>query len=373
MGTTALAIVVLIVTVVGFSTGLIPSNPQPSSAQRPTPDHLVVGQKYVLPRTLYLANPVGSRALVTPTEAFQVETTMWQLWQKALVSDDTRALTQLLTPGPMLTAQLYYCTWPHGGCANTSAPQPMAMATPVVPVQTRYPIDFLAEVQTTGLLGPPVSKDGPLVEVQVLTKASPAAPWKLSLDTSYSSATAQPPQNLPFATVAIPQDDPVQNGQFNPAPTQSGPAPSTEYLSLLAGYWQEWKEDIRPSSPYIDPNGVAAHIGESFAQDPESAVFAGSRTSYLYAADHHTPQWTFTSPGGVPFVCGIVSVRATAISAGGSVLLQNPDRTNWGMQLVPGDYPFVTTTGIHQVCVFQKGNLLDAISSEDSDPVSISG
>ena len=92
----------------------------------------------------------------------------------------------------------------------------------------------------------------------------------------------------------------------------------------MAAYWQQWKEGKHPISTYIDPTGIAAQMGAYFGTQPEQATFNGSRSTYQYNADPNTPQWTFSSPGGLPFVCGIVSVQNTAIGAGGSVLSPEP-------------------------------------------------
>ena len=80
-------------------------SPAGAADAKPSPSHFIVGDAISLPTSLFTANSPGSSSspLITTSQSNVVVTTMWKLWEKAMVASDTRALAQLISPGPMLT------------------------------------------------------------------------------------------------------------------------------------------------------------------------------------------------------------------------------------------------------------------------------
>jgi hypothetical protein len=342
----------------------------------PDPNHLIMGAPIALPPALTLSNPVGSATLVTPTQASAITATLWRVWEQALISRDTTALTQISAPGALLNGELYECAWPSLGCVPETTERPVNSVTTIVPVQQTYPIYFLAEVSTIQDIA---NLDGPAhwvpwVELQVLTKASASAPWRLSFDTGYDGTDDRTPPLLPFelqplaASTSSPQAD-QYNGQ--PAPAVSTPAPA--FLSLLAQYYQSFKDTGRPPpGSQFAAGGAADGYGSQLATNPQDNVALGSRNHYDFTADPGAGEWEFSGPGGLPIECGTVLDTSTNAPVGGPVLLQNPDRTNWGMALAPGAYTKVITDTTHPTCVFDVGGVLDA-AGDSGYTIGVSG
>jgi hypothetical protein len=329
-----------------------------TSSQLPAPGHLIVGASITLPPTLYEANDPGSPALITPTQAQAVESTMWQLWETALVQSDTRALSELITPGPTLEGTINNCGLGSGGCVQETTPRAASAISVIVPLEGSYPIDFLAEVRTTQY----VQGDNglnvwePWVEVQILTKMTATSPWQLSFDTGYDGVNAAAPPLLQFdlKPMLLSNDE---SGQYNPKPEARSPVPASKFLPLLAKYWQGYKNTgHQPSSPFFVVNGYAAAQGQQLAMERQGALYAGHREYFSFSADPAAGTWEFSSSGGDPFVCGSVLDTATDAARQG-YLNQNADESNYGVPLPPGEYKKITSLVEHQVCVYGAGSL----------------
>ena len=309
-----------------------------STAQRSgplTPEQPIAGHAITLPSTFYVANaPESGQPLVTADQAESVATAMWSLWQRALVQDDTRALTQLVSPGFLLQGELYNCVWPNEGCVQQRTPFGTQSIVPVVPVQHTYPLYFMAEVTTKAYVqnnsgGPDTLK--PWLELQILTKASPSAPWRLSFDSGYSAANGATPPLLPTDGAGLPCTSPQQDClAFNPAPVHTPPVPADRYLSLLASYWQHWKvAKAAPRHTLFVKDGDTSGFGSSLAENPQD-----SANHYDFHLDTAQGVWTF-SAWGYPMTCGTIVDTSKALAGGGS-FNQNPDRTNYRDAAPPG-------------------------------------
>jgi hypothetical protein len=335
----------------------------------PTPTHLVAGPRIDLPPSFRLANPAGPPTLVTPSQAREVTVSMWQLWEDALIARNTTALTELTPPGVLLTGELYNCAWPSGGCVAETSPRPVNAVTTIVPAQHSYPIDFLAEVSTTQDISDLNSGQAqwvPWVELQVLTKANASAPWQLSFDTGYDGTNNQLPPLLPFDLQPEPasssSSQPTSGATlYNPPPTNSPSTPSSTFLSLLAQYYQSFKDTGNPpTNDRFAVGGAADGYGSQLAENRQGNIALGSRNGYDFSADPGAGEWEFSGAGGLPIECGTVLDTSTNTPVGGPVLLQNTDRTNWGMALAPGAYSKVITTTTHPTCVDDVDGVLDA-------------
>ena len=335
----------------------------------PSPTHLIVGSPIEIPPQIRLANPFGSPTLVTPTEARDVTESMWQLWEEALISRNTTALAQLSPPGPLLNGEMYNCAWPSGSCVAQTNPRPVNNVTAIVPVQRSYPIYFLAEVSTIqdiGDLNSGQTQWVPWVELQVLTKANALAPWQLSFDTGYDGAGHQQPPLLPFelqpSSASASASAPASQAEsYNPPPTDSPSTPAPAFLSLLAEYYQSFKDTGNPpADDRFAVGGAAAGYGSQLGQSRQGNVAQGSRNQYDFSADPSAGEWEFSGPGGLPIECGTVLDTSTNTPASGPFLLQNADRTNWGMPLAPGLYSKIITTTTHPTCIDDVDGVLDA-------------
>jgi len=354
-----------------------PSSPTASAKGRPSAAQLIVGNPITVPAALFEANPPGSTSLVTPTQATAVATAIWHLWETAQVSGDTRALSQLITPGSLLDSTLYDCVNPVSRCAPETSPRTFSALVPIVPLQTSYPLYFLAEFDTTELVAN--SQSGinqwvPWVELQILTKTTPANPWMLSFDSGYDDVNPQvTPPFLPFL-----QGEPRSangtwlTGTYNLPVTSSAPVAPSQFLPLLADYYQSYKDTQEPpaSSPFV-ANGAASEEGQSLATSPQGSVYAGARNGYTFSVDASAGQWEFSVQGGYPMVCGSVFDTSTQTAVSG-LLYQNPDETNYGAPLAPGTYRVITTKTDHETCVYTVAGGLDK-AGDTADSSSVTG
>jgi hypothetical protein len=348
----------------GAAAGTTASAAAIASGQLPAPGHLIVGGSITLPAALYEANDLGSRALITPTQAQTVESTMWQLWETALVQSDTRALSELITPGPTLEGTINNCGLGSGGCVQETTPRVASAVSVIVPLQESYPIDFLGEVRTTQY----VQGDNglnvwePWVELQILTKMTATSAWQLSFDTGYDGVNSSVPPLLQFdlKPMLLANDE---SGQYNPQPKARSPVPARKFLPLLASYWQGYKDTgYQPRSLFL-VNGYAAAQGQQLATVRQGTLYAGHREYFSFTADPGAGSWEFSSSGGDPFVCGSVLDTATDAASDG-YLNQNSDESNYGVPLPPGEYKKITSLAEHQVCVYGAGDL-DEVGNEN--------
>ena len=230
--TTILVVACLLIAAVGaVGIGVALRN---TSATGPTPEHPISGKAIVLPVTLYLAHAPGSQFLITANDAQTVATVMWHLWENALVHGDTRALTQLVS-NPLRTSEVYQCA-----CALPRPVSPYAILTEV-PLKQAYPLYFLSEIITQYKVASQTSPQYGM-ELQIITKARPSAPWQLSLATGYNEVDGSqpPPVGMNAVPVAPVPPSPISYS-YNPPPNTTSIVPASQYLPTLAAYWQSWK------------------------------------------------------------------------------------------------------------------------------------
>ena len=342
-------------TAVGIGVGL-----SRTGRSGPTPEHPIAGKPIALPVTLYLAHPPGSRFLISANDAQTVATVMWHLWENARVHGDTRALTQLVA-NPLRTSEVYQCT-----CALPPPVSPYAILTEV-PLQQAYPLYFLSEIITQYSVA---SESTPQygMELQIITKARPSAPWQLSLATGYDEVDGSqpPPVSMNSVPVAPVPPSPISYS-YNPPPNTPSIVPASQYLPRLAAYWQSWKTTGHaPQNSMFTDDGGTSGFGAQIAQSPQDQY-----DQYDFHVDPNYPQWVFSGSSGQAMVCGTI-VDTSKNMANPGALIQNANRTNWGMQLPQGAYYSIFTQTIHQTCVLSSGNKFDAYGTEGSS-LSIKG
>jgi hypothetical protein len=324
-----------------------------SPLTRPTPGDLIVGTPITLPAALFDAGNPGSGSLITPNQAQMVATAMFTAWQSALATSDTRALTQLASPGPMLNGTIYNCAYPNGLClVGPQTPPLLGLMQTTVPYQTSYPLYFMASIQTTNEVttNSGLNEQEPWMDMEILTKASSAASWRLSFDSGYNAPGGTEPAYLPFDEAT--EVDSPGAGIYNAAPTAAPSVSATNFLPLLASYYQSFKLlGHAPANSVFVEGGQTSGEGMQLAQDRNDSTYNGSRDTYQFGWDSSAGSWRFTTTGGYPMECGSVVDKATVTALSG-VLLQNSDETNYGISLAPGSYRKITTSAEHEVCVY---------------------
>jgi hypothetical protein len=335
-----------------------------ASSARPSPGHLIVGPPIKLPSALFTSGAGGASYLVSPSEARIVATAMWNAWQTALYANDTKALTQLAAAGPFLNGTIYNCAFPSGRCLVSPHKPKLGQLEVVVPKQRAYPLYFMSAVRTTNAIqnSDGISQVEPWMDLQILTKASRAASWKLSFETGYDAIGGVQPPFPPFDFGVGPYGPLHSDRAYNGAPLISkvttkglGKAPTVvptnNYLPLLAAYWQSYKDaGHAPKDSVFLKGGDSSGEGKSLAKTREGSLYNGSRDTYRFAFDPRAGTWRFTVEVGYPLVCGSVFDAATVKPLGG-FLNQNSDEVNYGIPLPPGEYLSVTTVAEHPVCV----------------------
>jgi hypothetical protein len=349
--------------------GVSAQSPAGAADAKPTPGHLIVGGAISLPSSLIEPDQAGSNPspLVTSSQANVVAKTMWQLWENAMVTSDTRALAQLIAPGPMLQGTLNNCAFPAGTCAPETQPRPIDSLTTAVPIQHNFPIYFLAEIGTKELVTGDnnLSSWQPWQEVQILTKESPSDSWKLSFDSGYNAPGGSAAPALPIASAVVPG---IQ-GTYNPAPSQPSPIATGQYLSQLGSYWQSFIDTGNgPSDSAFVNDGDTSGFGQQLATNPPGSIYAGSREWVSFSAPFSGQSWVFSTNGGHSMVCGAVVATQTDTPATTSgSLYQNSDETNYGITLPPGLYSRIVSERAHETCVYSVTGGLDALAGSYFD------
>jgi hypothetical protein len=338
---------------------------QDEPSYRPTSRHLIVGASIKLSPALFAANAPGSASLVTPSQAKNAATAMWTAWQSALDTNDTRALTQLAVPNPMLEGTIYNCAYP-GDCLSGATQFPaLGDLEIVVPEQHSYPLYFLASVKTTGRVQNEdgLSQEEPWMDLLILTKASSTAPWQLSFDSGYNALKGEGLPWLPFEFESTNAGSlPMGGYAANPTLSTFVPVPqrsvipikvsASSYMSRLATYWQSYKDvGHAPAGNFFLTGGDSSGEGTSLAESREGSIYAGSRNSYEFTFDPHAGTWRFAVGGGYTMVCGSVLDTGTQTPVSG-LLYQDSDENNFGAPLQPGSYFKIVTSAEHEVCVY---------------------
>jgi hypothetical protein len=335
----------------------------------PSPAHLIVGAAIKLPPALYLAKPHGPGALITPQQAQIVTRAMWNAWQTAINDNDTRALTQLAPPGPVLNGTIYNCAG-TGTCQNPNLHPKMGIFMTAVPTQHSYPLYFLASIDTTN----EVSNDGgpasikPWMDVEILTKSSSSAPWQLRFQTGYTGTKRFP---LPFLNfedenIVLKTGQPVES--YNPVPKTPSPAPPRDFISLLAAYWQSYKDvGHAPAQSKFEKGVLTSQDGVQYAENRNGSIFQGHRQTYQFSADNAAGMWSFSMLGGYAMECGTVEDDALLTPVKGELMNQNGDETNYGVPLAPGEYLKITTLADHETCVSDSNDGLYAAGDDEFD------
>jgi hypothetical protein len=346
----AFAIAVIVTCILGIP------GAESSPPTKPPPENLIVGTPITLPAALFDAGNPGSSSLITPSQAQAVATAMWNAWESALAASDTRALTQLASPGAMLNGTINNCAFPNGLCLLGTQTPTLGEIQTVVPSQSSYPLYFLASIRTTNQVttNSGLNQQEPWMDLQILTKASSTASWRLSFDSGYAAVNAAEPGFLPFDG-AFGAGTTLEDrlSPYNAPVTGVPPVPTSMFLPLLASYYQSFKsEGHAPAHSVFVSGGQTTGEGQTLAEARQGSTLNGSRQTYRFAWDPGAGSWQFSVSGGYPMECGSLLDNATVTPLSG-LLNQNLDETNYGIPLPAGSYLSITTAAEHEVCVYQ--------------------
>ena len=168
---------------------------------------------------------------------------------------------------------------------------PYAILTDV-PLQQAYPLYFLSEIITQYKVA---SQSTPQygMELQIITKANPSAPWQLSLATGYDEVDGSQPPPLGMNAVPVAPAPPSHiSYSYNPPPNSTPIIPASQYLPELAAYWQSWKTTGKaPANPLFVDDGGTSGFGAQIAQSPQDQY-----DQYDFHVDPNDPQWIFSGP-----------------------------------------------------------------------------
>ena len=201
--------------------------------------------------------------------------------------------------------------------------------------QHQYPVNFVAEVRWQAPNGRST------VDLLVITRASAADTWKLSLEAQFEwddaiaflGATAQ----VPFV------------GHLDPA--TSGVAGT--YPAAMAAYWQSWVDHGHPpeDTPFSS-SGALLDKGELIVRTRSRIADREIRATHYEAGPN-----VYAYPLGdhSTMLCGTVHWQSDSTPASGGLLVQPADRSWFGLLLAPGDYTEVRERGLRQSCFVATG------------------
>lgn len=288
-----------------------------------------------------------AKPYVSPAQAERVVAALWRAREKARVSRDVDPLSSIETGSAKLTdvaaIQDLGC-----GCGDfywTRGQRRFRNAVVYVVRQSSYPLFFAADVseEVPGLPSPASDAHAFLI----LTRASPSEPWRIAVqlfDTGYEASAGFPAPSLD------------SSGYDAPA---SSPSPNVTrgWFPRYIAYMNEIKRTgHQPSSTPFAPGPLTS--GNGMQVRPDGNTTNGLAATYTFKPGPYGGPWTFTS-GGATMVCGDVSEDAAAAPAqAGHVLIQPPNRHNWGWDIAPGYYRKITTRWEWPICIYSSGGSL---------------
>jgi hypothetical protein len=311
-----------------------------------------------------------SPPLLLPGPARTVALSFWSRWQSALASGDAAQIRRLSTPGPVQDAWVDVCTDKSYAFFTPCKVEPFLGLSVIVPIEPKYPLYLLAQFKTREQIergnALQTTYFGGALELDVLTKASPSAPWRLSFDSGDGSSTLTPPAYFPFVPMSgVGYDDGLD------APDEVVfDHPITKVPNLLDAYYQTWADTGAPppNSPiYNGPfsSGLGAQIA---AGGRQGSVSEGYRVYTYWAADPAvTGLWKFYVtqanakhfPDFNPFLMECFSLEVTYVykpGPGEDEIVQRSSRIDFGPDLAPGIYSKVTQIQLDNACVETDGS-----------------
>ena len=283
---------------------------------------------------------------------------MWPVREQALHDDDVAVLKRVDT-GAALDRDVGLTLYVKGlGATSLRVQRQLGRSVVVVPYQTRYPISFLAFVETSSEFKPntqAAATVGYETDTLVFVKAAASAPWRVALATRQLGGFAFTPPPRPAYAPA--------------APSSSWISP-TGALRALSQFDQESVDESSAPSVPFDEGPWTTGVDSAFSSEGPNGLTdrGGVRRVHTYYVSPDTDGVYHFDAMGTDLVCGAVRAHGTLTpSSPAGYLLQNPARTNWGGWLAPGRYSVVRTSELNQVCLSipaTRDNGIDVVSGE---------
>jgi hypothetical protein len=257
----------------------------------------------------------------------------WRYRDGALARHDVVGL-RAIDADPALTVDIGNLK--AGVAPNRPAPAPDDLhdLTAYTPRQTRWPIRLLAEAVTT-------SASHPGLEVMVLTRRGPGAPWRVALDTVVGGSARYTP--------AV--DPPILDGAGYDVVPPLGWIDPSAVVPALARYWQSLRETGRPPRDGVAfaPGFWTTDYGRTIADRQDTRGHNGLRAHVVYdeRPAPHDEVWTFGVYGNWTLVCSSMHETKTWTGPGH----QDRDRQKWGGDLAPGVYRTITGEFVREPCL----------------------
>jgi hypothetical protein len=311
-----------------------PDEPHGAAGAAPAPGS--TGAAPVNTTTDWLARHAPSEAAAL---AGAVAGKIWTEREAALANGDVHALETVET-GAALRIDVFHLAMVQCRCQAPFVNAPATSLQVLVPVQSRYPLDFLAAVQTD---------QSPMPELMVLTKATSSLPWLVSFDTESDD---------PRLSVASPR--PISGA--GTLPGVDGPAPATTDggdLQALSDYVNAFAADgSAPASTSFGSSAGAIDVAGKFAS-PASGATEIPPSSYSNVASTTASDgtWSFAmtgmEPGATGLVCGTIRDTTSTEATSATPLVQNGQ---YGPFLPPGRYRTITQVSGIETCVISLAN-----------------
>lgn len=284
---------------------------------------------------------------VTPEQARGAAVALWNVQERANQSRKV-ALFNGIDAGSALLEAHYTLASLACGCFKfywTKGPRAVKNVTIYLPRQKAYPLYFLAEILAAPA-GTGVPATGATADL-ILTRASPAHPWKIEMtlfDTGYDA---------PTRAVA----PPVQDAAGYDTDAQSPPASTArKWPAMLAAYYNHLKNyGAPPATSRFLPGPLTTRTG--LTNRRQGAVIGPTVNHYRFVvAGSRGAPWLLNLGGQTTACADILETETQTLAKPGTVFVQLRPHPSWGPDLPNGFYSKIITTWNWPTCISQQTN-----------------
>jgi hypothetical protein len=291
-----------------------------------------------------LSAVIASRATVvvgpSPGETGPLDVTEAERVTRRLWADHTRArfqrdapLLKAIEAGPALEAD--YGSICYLGCRGPDATEARQFVN--VPRQTSWPVAFAATVQ---YFDGCFASQRPCVDTLVLTQQAQDRPWKIAFWMTAAGRNRSP------------EEFPALSSDGRYAITPGAPRISAQdLLTDYANYLSTLKRTGQPpASTRLAPGAFTSGLAASLYNPLSRQQAFGTLEHVSYFVDPADATWTFATSQNTTMVCGTVRYVATLDGVDGRPIVQPPNFSAFGSDVLPGRYASITQRGLHMVC-----------------------
>jgi hypothetical protein len=307
------------------------TGPTPPTARTPTTKSDLSA---IVPsrETVVIGPSPGETGPLDVAEAEHVTTLLWSAHVRARYRGDA-SLLKAIEAGPALEADYGYLC--YIGCRSTNATESRQYVN--VPHQTSWPVAFAANVQY--VIGCTASQQ-PCVDTLVMRQEARNLPWKIVFWTTAAGAPNSPEQF------------PALSGDGKYALASGPPRISADdLLTDYANYLDTLKRTGNPpASTRLAPGAFTTGLASYLYEPLQHQVAVGSYARVSYRVNPADPTWTFATSQSTTLVCGTVRYVASFVGVDGRVMVQPPDFSGFGTDVLPGRYSSIVQRGLHMIC-----------------------